>query len=332
MTFSLATMHLAKRLSRTAFGIGLAVGLMLNLSLVDLASACSMPASPPCVTLPPEAAAAQAFVDMQCQIHQTLFNDGSEAGVAFRLGDTDITTPGAYPATDWRGEEVQFKVVRAISMDLQELEPELFDQGVIARIVFGRLAGPAGDVNVSGVAIYPKEITLDEEFLLLVSEVLTEPQLAIHEEISRIQAGVRVLDTGTFQSHSLATVTSAATMFAAGADMSSLFATGVNAAGGGEVDASCVEAAYAQYQIAMDAANASMAACLINATVEFAAEMAGCALIAIGSGGTAFFYTHSAPYWFSPTTPATWPTALFSTESRLTLPNRAFSPLFVCAD
>lgn len=272
--------RLARWMGRSAFAGGLVVGLVLNLGLIPMAVA---RATPPCPDVTSSEPDAQPFVDLQCQVHAALFADESEAGAAFNFGTTDITSPGKYDGTDWRGEPVRFEVAEVISLNLAEHEPALHEQGVVARLAFGRLVGPAGDVPVRALSVFLNEFTEDNQFLVIVTATMTELELARHEEVSRIRAGVRVLDVGTFQSRPLSGVTSASTMAASGGDLSSLLGTNVNAAGPGGVDPACVQLAYDQHQIALDAASATAALCCAGVVAVFAVLMAVCVSMSLGS-------------------------------------------------
>jgi hypothetical protein len=96
---------------------------------------------------------------------------------------------------------------------------------------------------------------------LIVLSAITDDQLAQHEEISRIMAGVRVLDVATFKSSPLSSVTSVSRMSASSGDLATLFAADVTTGSGSPVDPACVKNAYDQYEIAMKTAETNFQTC-----------------------------------------------------------------------
>lgn len=277
---------LARWLSRSAFGIGIAIGLILNLGILPALEPAK--AQDGCADAGGQTEEAIDWTELQCSIQAALFADGSVPGIAFNLGRQDPSKPGKYTCSDWRGQQVTFAVANVVSADLKTDAPDLYSQGVIARVLYGQMFGPAGSCGVMGVCLLPNGITADDQFIFLPCATLTTQELADQEGISRIAAGVKVLDTATYRTIGLSELQSADSMWAAPGELATLFATHVNAGAGGpglagEVDPECVKRAYEDYNLDMDAANLNLATDLSIAAAAFAGALVACALIALGA-------------------------------------------------
>ncbi|MFN7020948.1 MAG: hypothetical protein ACK4WH_06425, partial [Phycisphaerales bacterium] len=267
---------LAKRMATACFGIGMAIGLVVTLSLRPATAAARLDPPPACPDTTRQDQDISDFVDVQCQVQETIFADGVEPGMAYGFG-TDITRTGLYYGERWNGSEVSFDAVHVLELNIKDSAPALYSQGVSARAVVGKLGGRAGGAYIRGAVMSMGTLSTDTKYLLLVASVISENDVDLYAQATRVQAGVRALDVQTFVSYPLSAVTSASAMSASPDDLASLYGTGVNAGGGG-VDANCVKSAYGAYNIAMKAANDRLANCIVDAVTCFAICMRHCAV------------------------------------------------------
>ncbi|GIK18040.1 MAG: hypothetical protein DYG93_03685 [Leptolyngbya sp. PLA2] len=270
---------IARRVASNAFGMGIAVGLILSLQLPLMAhGAVWDDEHPVCnggVSVPPEI---QPWVDLQCQVHQAIFADAAEPSAAYVI-DTAVQGPGYYTGINHEEREIEFEAVWVVQVDVESVTPELAAQGVTCHPVIGRLSGDEGQVPIAGVVIRTRGVILVEEdvFLLLVNAVLSEADFEVFAQAGRIAGGVRIIDATTLSSTPLALATSAEAMWIHGSDVSTIFRQGGNVPG---VDVACVERAYRRYNIAVNAANQSAEACYDNAWAVFVICMTGCGVVA----------------------------------------------------
>jgi hypothetical protein len=270
------------------FLVGILIGAMALLPLPRHALAAS--ASPalvpdnPCFDITDQPQEVIDYANVLCTVWQAMFNDGSSPGLGFGFVK-DIAQPGKYTGNVWDGREVGFEAVMVVNLDLKTNAPELYEQGVVARGVVGRLSGVAGGVTIAGVVIVPKGITADDRFVLQVVQLLSSEDYATYTRNARIESGVRVLDVNTWKSIPLSEVTSASSLSASSDDLGSLYGTDVNVAGaGGAVDTACVQRAYAAYAVSAQLARDNLETCMISAIRTFAICMA--AAIAVSIWGT----------------------------------------------
>jgi len=266
---------LAKHLARTTFGIGLAIGLVLVLSFLPVASAIAAATAPPCdgsLSVPP---ATQGWINVQCQIRQATFGDQVDPGIAYKF-DVPINKNGTFAGLTYQSEAVTLTIVHTVQSDMKIVASELYSSGAEVYTVFGKLGGPAGKVPVLGIAM--KGVTDDGGWMFMVASIPTMNQMDAFSAMSRLAGGVRVVNSTTGVSTPLDEVDSPTFLSAHSSDLSTLYCcNGVTT--GNDVDTECLEAAIARYDVAMQAAMASLSACTANAAKVFAA----CMLLALGA-------------------------------------------------
>jgi len=270
--------HFARFLAASAMGIGMAVGLILSLSLTWLlrspdpatmahtAIPVALLGTDPCSQQQFDDPDLQSVFELHCSVHSTLFNDGQSPTVVYSFEDP-IEQPGVYDGFNYRDQNVEFDVVYAVEADIQNEVPSLFAAGGSVHMVAGTLAGTAGEVAVAGAVLYG--LTNESDYMLLVTSTLSSAELAIFTNAAAITKGAVVIDDST--SYPVATATTVpATLSVYGGDFSTLHGVGSG------VDPSCVQAAYDTYNNSVDTANAILAVCLASAIALHLACMGLC--------------------------------------------------------
>lgn len=287
--------RLARSLSRTALGIGCAIGLVLNtmfLPLVESANAAVVPATAlqpaicvPNTSLPSEV---QNFIAVQCSVHAAIFGDQTDPSAGYTFVNS-ITSPGTYTGTDHLGRPVTLHAILAKTADLTSGPPELLalaSNGAVINNLVGTLTGPAGSIPVCGTQMY--RVSADTGYVFVVGSTLTTAQLDTLSVSLRITAGARFVNTATGKSMSLSEARNAGLrgLWANGSDLSTVYGTLESDT---EPDWECIEQAYASFNITATAAEQSCAACLHQAYESFAIAMVLCVAVwAVGGGLTTF--------------------------------------------
>lgn len=274
----------AKSMAHPALAIGATIGAFLTATLMPPASACAVAAPAPmvdtCIAIPPDAPAGYAdFVTHQCQVHETLFGDGSQPGMVFGF-EKDIVQPGKSQGTAWDGRTVTLEAVMVVPVDVKALSLDLHNHGVVLRAISGRLVGPIGSVPFSGMFAKMTAYTGDANCFLLVQETISNADLDTYAQTTRNQAGFRVLDVDTFVSYPLESVTRADGMTASQSDLATYYAHNVNGASASTETPDCVKRAQAQYQLALKTSADLLQSCLIHAALV----LAGCTVVCTVGG------------------------------------------------
>jgi len=233
----------------------------------------------------------QQFVDVQCEVNATVFGDGVEPSAAYAVEGWNATT-GTYTVFGASGQIAEFETVYVLAGNVAVDAPDLFALGVDVAFAMGVLTGPEGSIAVSGTVLTTGALTLDEEPVLLINEVLEEPELAVFATAARLESGIRVTDLETLETTTLigAPIGDSMVLLGSPTDPSTVYAVGLD--GGGAAPGSigsgdstaqqeCIGQAYARYQIAVDAAVATYKACM-TAALKTALECAiGCGLLSL---------------------------------------------------
>ncbi len=269
----------ATSFARSGFGLGIAIGLMVTIHLHSFVQAMPMMAADTsCDTIldvPPEV---QAFVDLQCLVNDALFDDGLEPSTAYAI-ETAVTEPGAYAGETYDGRGIWLDAVFVVKADLENEAPELIEEGVSAYLVVAMLYGDAGEVPIAGVVMKTGTFTPDNEFLLLVCDILSEEDYSIFANVSR-SAG---LGGGPLTGQALR----AEMVWLPEADLGAArpepitlvtFNPEVSGIADGVNTLLCETFANARYQVALDAAERDLAICLAGILLLFFACVGGCAL------------------------------------------------------
>jgi hypothetical protein len=269
----------AQRFARTAFGIGVAIGLVLNIGLYEPVTKAAVLEEPPVCgphpTLSPEL---QSFIALQCQVHQILFGDETAPATAYAL-EHGVTAPGVYYAQDYLNRTVKLDAVWAKALDLKSNVPSAHAQGVEANVVVGMLSTDAGAVPVLALDLLTGTVTPDQPHVLIVSKVLSSQDLDLFSVASRIAAGVRVVNTATGKSILLSELEGSPQLTAYTSDLATLYC-GCDGDGGG-VDPGCVKHAYDTYNNNVKTAQSIAEICVFAAIATWLTCTTGCAVAAI---------------------------------------------------
>jgi hypothetical protein len=271
--------HMARRLSRSAFALGCCIGLMFAGPYVTATQAAPSRtlANPPECTIPPGTPAdVAAYINLQCAIHAAIFADNTTPNHAFKF-TSPITAPGTYTGLDRLSRAVTFAAVHVVNCDVKTYDPALYTQGVEVSIVFGTLTGPAGSERIEGMVLLPTGITQDTGYLLMPVGIPTVADLDQVAVATRILAGPRVTNVVTGDSTPLSEATGVLSLWGSSTDLSTLFCgcmQGLGPPPGGGVDLDCVKRAYDAYNNSMKLANDIMQACVLNVVRNFAICMA----------------------------------------------------------
>lgn len=268
----------ANYLARSAFGIGLAVGLMLSLICSPFTATASARTTPPCdgtMSVPP---GVQAWINLQCQVRQATFGDQIDPGTGYKF-DKSISAPGKYAGVTIYGDAVTFHAVYAIKANIAQANPDLAQQGVEGYMVIGRLGGPAGKAMVSGIVVYPNGLSADNGYLLFVNSVLSQSEYDVYAMAARIQAGPRVVDSTNGTSQPLEDVEEVNALWGFASDPATLFC-GCETSVAGGVDVQCVKDAYDIYNTAVSEAHENVAICVGIVVAVFVVCMVACAAAA----------------------------------------------------
>jgi hypothetical protein len=146
-------LRLSRWLARRPFGIGMAIGLILNLGLLpyvrgaqvaQAATACIMTMDDDPSAAEAEAAL-QAWVDVQQSVWAAAFGRVDEADALYRL-DTAVTAPGLHEGQNRDGTTIWLDVAYCNEVTLPA-------DNVTAWTVVARLIGPVGTVPIAGSVI-----------------------------------------------------------------------------------------------------------------------------------------------------------------------------------
>jgi hypothetical protein len=118
-------------------------------------------------------------------------------------------------------------------------------------------------------------VTEDVGYMMVVTSVLTPADLDLFSTLSRIAAGVRVVDSSTGKSVLLSQVQGTPHLRAFSSDLATLYC-GCSSDGGG-VDPACVKAAYDTYDNCVRVANATALVLELAAVAALTACMVYCA-------------------------------------------------------
>ncbi|KAA0217272.1 MAG: hypothetical protein DYG94_01455 [Leptolyngbya sp. PLA3] len=266
------------RLAERPFWLGGAIGLMFNIGLVPLVRASMIPSTDTSCTqtlsVPPEV---QDWVNMQCAVNAAAFNDGLEPSAAYAM-DTAVEAPGLYTGQTYDERPIELDVVWTVTADLENEAPELVAEGVTAQLVIALMSGVGGDVPIAGIVMQTGTLTLDEGYLLLVCDILSESEFATFQSAALLEQGMQVWNMSTSEIGSLETLDpEALTLWLPGFDPSTLIqGTPGGNPGGIGVGADCVNFAYANFQIDKDAAAAEAAICIALVMAIWAVGVAAC--------------------------------------------------------
>jgi len=274
------------RSAHSAFGIGIAIGLLFNLVLYEplarAAAAAALPDPPQyadlCEEMPPGLTPEEeALVNTRCQVHQAIFAD--QTGPSLVYGFTDpMPQPGTWTGHDYLGRPVEFRAVWTLPINLRKLAPDLWARGIEAFVVVGRLTGPAGGIHVSGLEIRTGDLSLDNEYVLFVSETLNSARADDFATDARIKAGVRVTNVTTGVSMPLSEVEALMPLWASSGDPATLLVMN----GGAPVTPGCIQHAYETYNNCMRTADRMLELCVIGVMATWAGCMfATCAPLAL---------------------------------------------------
>lgn len=223
-----------KSVGEDFYWCGLATGIILNVLLCPAYSspACRDPGANACVDVTGQPVEVANLANVACEIQQSLFGSAAVPGIVFRL-EGDITPPGKYNAFDAYDREATLVVSEVVSRDRKFLDPDLYAQGFVGRILWGTLSGPHGGLPVFGMEMLPRGISSDENFIFLAASVPSVQQIEEQSLDARLLSGARVPNVDSKSFMPLTSVVSAASMNVVGGDASPLIATGVNATAGG---------------------------------------------------------------------------------------------------
>lgn len=270
------------RLAQRPFWLGAAIGLMLNISLVPLVRASMIPSTDTSCTqtlsVPPEV---QEWVDLQCAVNTAIFGDGLEPSAAFAM-DTAVEAPGLHTGQTYDERPFELEVVWTVAADLENEAPELVAEGVTARFVIALMSGAGGDLPIAGVVMQTGTYTLDEGYVLMVCDILSESEFALFQDVALLEQGMQVWNMSTNEVGSLETLEpEALTLWLPGLDPSTLIQGTPGGTPGPIGGANCVRAAEQILRIDLDAAQARLASCVTDAMVVFTLALAACALAAV---------------------------------------------------
>lgn len=266
------------RLAQRPFWLGAATGLMVNFHLHPLVRASAIPATDTSCTqtlsVPPEV---QEWVDLQCAVNTAVFGDGLEPSAAYAM-DTAVESPGLYTGQTYDERPIELDVVWTVAADLENGAPELVAEGVTAQFVIALMSGVGGDLPIAGVVMQTGPYTLDEGYVLMVCDVLSETEFALFQNVALLEQGMQVWNMTTNEVGSLETLEpQALTLWLPGFDPSTLIqGTPGGTPGGIGVGAECVDLAYANFEIDRDAAAAEAAICIALVMAIWAVGVAAC--------------------------------------------------------
>jgi len=267
----------ATSFARSGFGLGVAIGLMVTIHLHSFVQAMPMTADDTsCDTVLDVSPEVQAFVDLQCLVNGALFNDGLEPSTTYAI-DTAVEQPGTYTGATYDGRAVSLEAIMVIESDLVNEAPELIEAGVSSYLVIGTLSGSVGDVRIAGTVMLTGTITPDDEFLLLVFDVLTEEEYAVFDPAAQIMSGVQTLDLDTFIIEPLSTSHLSGAAWASANGPATLLHQDQAGGAGAGVSVTCVNNAYEDYRIAVNNAMDDVARCMARAKRNLAFCLGACA-------------------------------------------------------
>jgi len=270
-------LRVVQRCTRSAFGIGIVIGLSISMLLSEpLARAA---AAPPlldqpdiCEEMPPGLPEdVQDMITTQCEVHAAIFADQIEPSFVYGFPGP-MPQPGTWTGHDYLNRQVEFHADWTMPLNLRDLAPDLWARGIEVYIVVGALSGPAGAAHVSALEIKTGDLSLDQEYLLFVTEVVTQQRSDEFKAISRIQAGPRVMDPATAQFYSIDEAPFVP-IWSSAADLSTLYITN----GGSPVGSGCLNNAFANYNLCMQTAQTNLESCMIDVILDWSICMGFCA-------------------------------------------------------
>jgi hypothetical protein len=279
-----AMIGFARRLARTSFGIGCAIGITLNVGLYEAYSlAASAPTSPPSAPLlqpgcPPDPSLPpnhQAFAATQCAVHSAIFADQTEPSAGYALTGF-AGTPGTYAGVEYLGRAVTFDAVFTIPIDLKTDAPALHQAGWQVTMVAGSLTGPAGKVGISGFVFLMPGTIADTRPALIATSTVTQDELDFFASSTRLQAGIRVFNTANGRYTAITDLTGTPQLWGYDGDISTLYC-GCGGAGTGGADPACIKAAQDRYNVCRHVAEAGLVIAAALITLEFNACLLACA-------------------------------------------------------
>lgn len=256
--------HFARFLASSAMGIGMAIGLILSLSLTWLVRdpgpsrttqtviPVTLLVTDPCSQQQYNDPEVQSFFELSCSVHSALFDDGEWPSIVYSFEDP-IEQSGIYVGINYQDEDVEFDVAYAVEADIENEAPGFFAVGGSAYMVAGTLEGAVGEIAVAGVVLY--EPANSSDYLLIITSILSSSELAIFTNTAAITEGAIVIEGSTSYPVAAAT-TVPATLSVYGGDFAILHGTGSG------VSPTCVQTAYDTFNNTVDAINASLALCL----------------------------------------------------------------------
>jgi hypothetical protein len=280
-------LRLPRYLASSAFGIGMAIGLLLNIGLFQgilmgataTREVAARSDGTICDQLPPDLSLEQqAFVSTQCEVHQALFADGTAPSAAFAF-DAAMSTPGVYVGRDHLNRPVKFEAAWCMPIDLKVHSPALWQQGVEVYPTVGTLSGPAGKIAVAAVELFTAGLTPDTGHVFFVTRVLSPTEMSTFGMAARIATGIRVLDTASGALIPLADLTGNPQVWGFSADLATLYC-GCNEGGfGGGVDPQCLKNAYDAFNVCRQSASLTLTVCIVAATAALLVCSAGCTFV-----------------------------------------------------
>ena len=301
-------MSLASRESRAtrpgsfAFSFCLALASLFfpTAALIGTAQATPPANHATCSTVPASAPqVVKDFVALQCQLHATIFADGTEPSVSYVLAE-EPNEGSVMTGLSPNGHSIEFSAVEFHANKHQDDGSANYPQALNGQMTYslvGTIIGSAGKERVFAICFNEQlqgPIGQDR-WLIIVTKIVDAETLDIFAQKNRILAGVRVMSLLTLQSAPLkdvdvegqalvANVSDLGTMMTPNA---LLLDTTTQQPSPGSQEA-CVAAAYAQYNIMLDLASDILKIGLLAVTALFVLAMAACAAIAIGTAFVGF--------------------------------------------
>jgi hypothetical protein len=187
-----------------------------------------------------------AFVNLQCSIQSQLFPSAADATVIYQMQE-EIQKPGDYGATGVLGQFAKLNVVWVQAANDIELPPGTNAiPGLRACVFAAKLSNASGTfLPVSGVAFTYKDQTSGSRLYgMMITQFLTQSDLDELTIDTRMQAGLRFVDSTTGTSYSLDSTLPGPILsaFANSTDISTIYCHFGNLPPGpGPVDLDCVK-------------------------------------------------------------------------------------------
>jgi len=303
-------------MASSAFGIGCAIGLVLNLGLLptlDRHSSAQAAALPSATmrTLDPDPEL-QGWIDGQQAISDVVFGTGVEANACYKVNSA-ITTWGTFSGENQFGTAFSLNVAFAKQVDISSMtEAWVSARHLSAYHILARMTGPAGNVPIAGTVI-----SIDNDYLgrvnqLWIGSTLSESDYAPIVQCSDVYRGPLVVDATANTVTPLEEVNGEIPAATVVTDSPALIMADSNATPA-ETQAECIKRAQQKLKTATDNALSDLAtcceiatigllaatglclaislspwpgiaqfiggACMIRAMIAYAATMAGCALV-----------------------------------------------------